>query len=127
MGFLSNTNNYTMRYFPNYVLYKEVSFSLKFVPPQFKRNNQNVNVGKKGKIVFEIAPRNSEGTSTDWFNAISIALTVEEIGELLSNLGKCKESTYSHTSMNGDTKTLTVIPSEDGVSCKLHLHSEVSN
>lgn len=120
----SQNQNDNVRFFPNYVVYKDnASFSLKFVPPQFKRNNQNINVGKKGKIVFEVAPR-GEGTMTDWFNAINIALSVEELGVFLSNISNLKETSFSHTSMQGDTKTISMVPNEDGSSCKIILNAE---
>lgn len=120
----SNQNDH-VRYFPNYTVFKDnATFAVKFVPPQFKRNNQNVNVGRKGKIIFEVAPRHEGSTITDWVNSVTIALNTEEVGLLLSNASQCKESTFSHTSMQGDTKTLSMIPNEDGTSCRIIMNKE---
>jgi len=109
-----------VRYFPNYVLHKdEGAFSLKFVPPMFKRSKQNINVGRKGKLIFEVAPRLEGETMTHWSGAINIALSVEELGELLCNMAQLKESTFRHTSMHGESKQISIMPHDSYGSYKI--------
>jgi len=118
-------NQKLVRYFPNYVIYNEdATFSLKFAPPLIKRNNQNVNISKKGKLVFEVAPHIEGDTMTDWLRAINIALSVEELGELLCNIAQFKESKFSHMYTQGDTKTITISPNDGDGSCNIMIHAE---
>ena len=118
-------NQNVVRYFPNYVVYKEdATFSLKFIPPVFKTNNQNINIGRKGKLVFEVAPRIEGDAMTDWTRAINIALSVEELGELLCNIEQLKESRFNHNSLQGDNKTITILPGDNDGSCEINMHAE---
>ena len=72
--------------------------------------HQKINIGKKGKIIFDIAPRMHGNKMTDWSNAMNIALNPEELGDLLSNLMMLSEVTsYTHTSLQGVSKVLTIV------------------
>jgi len=106
----NNNSNRGVRYFPNYTIYKDDSvLTIKYLAPSFKINNQKINIGKKGKIVFDIAPRMQGNKMTDWSNAMNIALNPEELGHLLSNLMILNElTTFTHTSLQGVSKVLTI-------------------
>jgi len=92
-----------------------------------------MNVSKKGKLVFEVAPRAEGEKYTNWSNAINIGLSVEELGELLSNLLQLNdEIKFTHTTMQGETKAMTIVSIDGGYEVRMDAdggeggHKEVS-
>mmetsp|Transcript_6705 Transcript_6705/g.7580 ORF Transcript_6705/g.7580 Transcript_6705/m.7580 type:complete len:289 (-) Transcript_6705:303-1169(-) len=128
-----------MKVFPSYSVYGETSIlNIKPIMPTFKTSGKEgnfISVDKKGRILFELSP--ITGNNINWGEMIKFALSVEELGLMISQLpfhqvrfvrqlnsmdGDGMNGSRYNTITNDESieKTLTLTPS-DGAAIMLEL------